>query len=167
MQVETGNWKQETIGHFMAEVTLPQFPEPRIRPNVSHPTHRVPKLRDVSPVFQFIHSRSFDASGQSPVSRIAVWGQIPDSKFQVLSVHQGPEYRFQIPGRALAHFQVRENTSGGVSHREAQEYRERVMKGENTVPRPGPPVPAGGVGRTIEIRTTLSTQKCHFLMSRC
>ena len=93
MQVETGNWKLETVGHFMAEVTLPLFPEPRIRPNLSRPTHRVPKLRDVSAVFQFIHSRSFDASGQNPVSRIAGWGsqgapsfrsgKIPDSKFQV------------------------------------------------------------------------------------
>ena len=128
MQVETGIWKLETVGHFMAEVTLPLFPEPRIRPNLSRPTHRVPKLRDVSAVFQFIHSRSFDASGQNPVSRIASWGsqgapsfqrgQIPDSKFQVLSVDQGPEYRFssEPSGRGgWTRIQI-PSSSGGLSH---------------------------------------------------
>ena len=112
----------------MAEVTLPQFPEPRIRPNLSRPTHRVPKLRDVSAVFQFIHSRSFDASGQNPVSRIAGWGpqgapsfqrgKIPDSKFQVLSVDQGPEYRFssEPSGRGgWTRIQI-PSSRGGLSH---------------------------------------------------
>eukprot|EP00966_Prymnesium_polylepis_P012116 278217-Prymnesium_polylepis.1 len=119
----------------MAEVTLPQ--------PLSRTTHRVPKLRDVCAVFQFIHSRSFDASGQNPVSRTAGWGPQgaatefpegsnsrcsatpecgPRSRIQILKralrvrrVDQNTDSKFQ--GRVRAHLQVRENTSGGVSTR--------------------------------------------------
>ena len=135
----------------MAEVTLPQFPEPRIRPNLSRPTHRVPKLRDVSAVFQFIHSRSFDASGQNPVSRIASWGpqgapsfqrgQIPDSKFQVLSVDQGPEYRFssEPSGRGgWTRIQI-PSSRGGLSHISKSEKTqvEKFPQGGSRIQREG------------------------------
>ena len=151
MQVETGNWKLETVGHFMAELTLPLFPEPRIRPNLSRPTHRVPKLRDVSAVFQFIHSRSFDASGQNPVSRIASWGpqgapsfqrgQTPDSKFQVLSVDQGPEYRFssEPSGRGgWTRIQI-PSSRGGLSHISKSEKTqvEKFPQGGSRIQREG------------------------------
>eukprot|EP00966_Prymnesium_polylepis_P219729 5082791-Prymnesium_polylepis.1 len=52
----------------MAEVTLPQFPEPRIHPNLSRAT--------------LLPTTSRSASGQNPVSRIAGWGPQGAPRFQ-------------------------------------------------------------------------------------
>ena len=126
-----GNWNLETgncralhgrgDAPTVSRATHPSKPEPYYAP-------RPEASRCVCRVFQFIHSRSFDASGQNPVSRIASWGpqgapsfqrgQIPDYKFQVLSVDQGPEYRFssEPSGRGgWTRIQI-PSSRGGLSH---------------------------------------------------
>jgi hypothetical protein len=102
-----GNWKLET-GHCPAldgrgdAPTVSRATHPSKPEQYYPPAPRPEASRSLCAVFQFIHSRSFDASGQNPVSRIEGWGprrvhrvsggvnfQIPINSNVPLSVNQG------------------------------------------------------------------------------
>eukprot|EP00966_Prymnesium_polylepis_P186844 4331128-Prymnesium_polylepis.1 len=86
MQVETGETGDCKLSArhgrggapTISRATHPSKPEPYYPP-------RPGKLRDVCTMFQFIHSQSFNASGQNPVSRTAGWGPTTDPTNQPVS----------------------------------------------------------------------------------